>query len=293
MKNICILYNGGSYGTFVAWALHYFPGAVDTMPFNNNGNSHKFQKNNLNNIANCKKFIHSTENFDIVRMHPKTEENTDIIDNLKFINENFNKVIYLIPTRDSIAWNINNKFEKIWDKGWLKHSEFLISDRFVGWNKSSIEQMDLWELREFLSLFIYPQHVSECELEKMQDIQKEFTKFKFVTIESLRDNFKDTLESLLAHCELTLLRSDQIEEIYQKWIDLQFHCHKDKIINNIIDSVVDHNKYYDWKEFKLTLLDEALVQYYLRQHNIEIKCYDLNTFPTNTDELKSYLDYIT
>jgi hypothetical protein len=226
-------------------------------------------------------------------MHPKINLEDNIIDNLKFVNENFNKVIYLTPSSNSIAWNINNKFEKIWPEGWLariadcnKHD---FCNAFSKWNKSTLSDLEVWELREFLSIQIYPQHLSEIELEKTQDIQKEFTKFKFVTIESLRDNFKDTLNSLLDYCELPLTRPDHIEEIYQKWIDLQFHCHKDKIINNIIDSILANN-YYNWADSKLTLVDEALVQYYLRNHNIKIKCYNLNNFPTNTDELRTYFE---
>ena len=290
MKNICILYNSGGYGTFIEWCLNYFIGAEDSLPFNSNGNSHNFSGVQLLNFSGCKKYISSDNNFPIVRFHPKTNKDEDILDNLKFVNDHFNKIIYVIPNKNSIAWNLNNKFEKIWDKGWLKHNEIQFADCLAGWDNQNLEHMKLWELREFLSLYLYPQHLAESELEKMQDVQKEFTKFQFITIDSLRDNFKDTIVSLLKYCELTPTQLDKVEKIYQEWISRQYHCYKDITINNIIDSVLSNN-FYDWLDRNLTLVDQALIQYYLRQHNIEIKCYNLDVFPTNTTILRNYLDY--
>ena len=106
------------------------------------------------------------------------------------------------------------------------------------------------------------------------------------------DNFKDTIISLLDYCQLDIVNLDKIEEVYQSWISYQYHYFKDRILNDIIESILN-NTYYDWKQYKLTLVDEALIQYYLRQHNIEIKCYNLNSFPTNTDDLRKYFDYVT
>jgi hypothetical protein len=228
----------------------------------------------------------------MVRFHPKTSKDENILDNLRFVNKHFNKIIYVIPSKNSTAWNLNNKFEKIWAEGWLKHNEIEFADCLAGWDKENLEHMKLWELREFLSLYLYPQHLAESELEKMQDVQKEFTKFKFITIDSLRDNFKDTIVSLLEYCELIPTQLDKVEKIYQEWFSRQYHCYKDTIINDIVDSVL-HDSFYDWSDRNLTLVDEALIQYHLRQYNIEIKCYNLNSFPTNTDNLRTYFDYVT
>jgi len=289
MKNICILYNGGGYGTFIEWCLNYFIGAEDSLPFNTNGNSHNFSGVQLVNFSGCKNYISSDNNFPMVRFHPKTNKDENILDNLRFINEHFNKIIYVIPSKNSTAWNLNNKFEKIWDEGWLKHNEIQFADCLARWDKENLEHMEPWELREFLSLYLYPQHLAESELEKMQDVQKEFTKFKFITIDSLRDNFKDTIVSLLEYCELNPTQLDKVEKIYQEWISRQYHCYKDIIINDIMDSVL-HDSFYDWSDRNLTLVDEALIQYYLRQHDIEMKCYNLDVFPTNTTILRNYLD---
>jgi hypothetical protein len=294
MKNICILFNGGSYGTFLEWCLNYFSDLNfnDSLPFNTNGNSHKFHGNQKLNFSGAVNYINSSEDLPVIRFHPKTTKDENLIDNLKFVDKNFRKIVYLIPTKNTMAWNLNNKFEKIWDEGWLKHHEIQFVNCLAGWDKENIEHMETWELREFLSLYLYPQHLAESELEKMQDIQKEFTEFQFITIDSLRDNFKDTIITLLEYCKLTPTRLNKVEEIYQEWISRQYHCYKDIVIKDIIDSVLNNNL-YDWSDNKLTLVDEALIQFYLRQHSIEIKCYNLNTFPTNTTILNNYLDYTT
>lgn len=291
MKNICILYNGGSYGTFIEWCLNYFIGAEDSLLFNINGNAHNFSGNQLVTFSGCKEYIMSNKNFSIVRFHPKTNKDENILDNLRFVNDHFNKIIYLIPNKNTIAWNLNNKFEKVWEEGWLKHNEIQFANCLAGWDQENIEHMETWELREFLSLYLYPQHLAESELERIQGIQKEFTKFQFITIDLLRDNFKDTVVSLLEYCELIPTRFDKVEKIYQEWISRQYHCYKDIVIKDIIDSVLSNN-FYDWSDSKLTLVDEALIQFYLRQHGIEIKCYNLDIFPTNTKILRNYLDYI-
>ena len=202
MKNICILYNAGSYGTFLEWCLNYFSGVTDIIPFNSNGNSHKWTGNHLKNISICKSIMASLDADAIVRFHPKTTENENITDSLTFATENFNKVIYLTPTDNSIAWNIDNKFYKVWKAGWEKHNELMVLEKLTAWNVKNLDEMELWELREFLSMYIYPQHSSETELEKLQDTQKEFTKVQFIPIELLRDDFKTTIIQLLDYCDL-------------------------------------------------------------------------------------------
>ena len=290
MKNTCILFNGGSYGTFVEWCLNYFSNLMfdESLPFTEIGNSHRFVGNQLININGCLRYVDSQYNYSFVRAHPVTQQDDDIIINLQYINNNFNKIIFLSSTVDTMAWNINNKFEKIYPHGWLKEFESAFSDNLQQWNCNGLNQMADWEEREFLSINIYEQHLSEIKFDKHQYIKDTFSKFQFVTIDLLRDNFKDTVLSLLEYCNLEVVRVNKFDYVYQEWIKLQHHCNKDQLIKTIIASIIN-NTYYDWADYKLTLVDEALIQYYLREQHIEIKCYNLNTFPTNTTELKEYL----
>jgi len=110
-------------------------------------------------------------------------------------------------------------------------------------------------------------------------------------VDDLINNFEYTITNLIEKLELKLVRTN-FSEVYESWISLQKHINKDKIISNIITAILDNN-YYDWSDQNLTLVDEALIQFYLRQKKIDLNCYNLNVFPTNTNELKKYFNYVT
>jgi len=303
MKNICITYGAGTYGTFLQWAMYRFSELyqstnliVPDLPFNDNGNSHLFVGNHLQNTINFKQailsYIHSNKNHPIVRIHPKCSNEVDnLLDNLEYVSKNFKKGIHLTPASDSVAWSINNKFEKIWEDGWLVNQEKLYQHNLKGWNKNSLADMVPWELREFLSFFIYPQHVSETEYSRLSEFAEKLPNIKIVPITELRDNLKGTLLSILDYCELAPANLDKFEEVCTGWIQRQYHCNKDSLIKQIVDSVMLDTK-YDWKGEELTLVDEALVQYYLRENGLEIKCNNLNKFPSNSVALKKITYYV-
>ena len=134
--------------------------------------------------------------------------------------------------------------------------------------------------------------MSETELNRLPQFQQTFPTVKFVPIDLLKNDFKNTIIDLLNYCELTPTNIDKIDSIHTIWREKQFHMNKDQLINDIVTAIIS-NTFYDWKQHYLKLIDEALIQYHLRKHNIEIKCYNLNSFPTNTDNLRTYFDYVT
>lgn len=287
MNHLCIVYNGGSYGTFVEWSLSYFGGLITdpTLPFTANGSSHNF-KYECKNTRSIE-ILKNLNNVTIYKQHPKTSKDDDIFNTLDIIDSHFNYIIFLHHTLSSVAWNINNKIDKI--PFWSKY-EHLTSEEWSNclreWGVDSYLSAARWQQREFLSLNIYQQHEAETEILKLDKIRSQFSNFKFVPIEDLRDNYKDTLLSLLDFCKFTPVNIDQVDYVYNEWLKLQFHCNKDQIINNIVTSIINSTN-YSWSN--LTLVDEALIQYYLRNIGIEIRCYELNDFPTNTVDLKKYL----
>jgi hypothetical protein len=296
MKHICIMYNAGAYGTFIEWALNYFSielynKEID-LPFTDQGTAHNFQGHRLLSYENVIDYINSDLNYSIIRFHPKTRKKEDISEVLTTITKNFKKVIYLTPTYSSILWNMNNKKEKIERKFHIEEEEEFYTPNLKNWNVLTVDEAEPWQLREFLSLFKYPQFMSETELNRLPQFQQTFSTVKFVPIDLLKNNFKDTIIDLLNYCELTPTNIDKIDSIHTVWKEKQFHMNKDQLINDIITAIIS-NTFYDWKQHNLTLIDEALIQYHLRQHNIEIKCYNLNSFPTNTDNLRTYFDYVT
>ena len=134
---------------------------------------------------------------------------------------------------------------------------------------------------------LYSQYTSES----CWSIADKFDNCIKLSVDDLINNFEYTITNLIEKLELKLVRTN-FSEVYESWISLQKHINKDKIISNIITAILDNN-YYDWSDQNLTLVDEALVQFYLRQKKIDLNCYNLNVFPTNTTELKKYFNYVT
>lgn len=281
-KNICIAYNAGSYGTFVDWCINYFSNSnfPQNLPFCHTGSSHKFKGNHFLSFEQLKDFAtNNILNFQTFRVHPKNKEQHNLEQNLSEILAYSRKIILLHPTYDSIVWNINNKFEKI-GGNYFEKQENNILKNITNWGAQSLKQMLKWELREFLSFYIYQQHLSETELENILNLKEKFPEICFVEIEKLRDNFSNTIKELLAYCELPLINEDKINFVYTNWLDRQFHKNKDLDINTIVFNILQ-NKDFDWSDKNLTLIDEAMIQMKLQENNLKIKCYNLNNLPTS------------
>jgi len=283
-KTIPILFNGGTYGTFVEWCLLYFSGQLNFLPFNKSGNSHKFVGNHLLNMSGWNKYLESSEVYDLVRFHPKTIESESLITNIDKILLSVDRAILLYAGPQSLLLNLNNKFEKIWSNGWLGQNENIFLPNLKGWGKSNLDGMEVWEIREFLSYYIIPQHLSETEIDKLAAYQP--ASLLKIEIQELFDNFETVIKQLLQYCNLSLVRDD-FDSIYKEWAALQKHAAKDKVVDNIIKSVIG-NISCEWEE--LTIVDEAIIQMRLRDlHQLELKCYNLNVFPTNTNDLQKLL----
>ena len=302
MKNICIIYNAGAYGTFINWVLTDFLKSPSERPFLDNGSAHQFRGNHLNThtagirpkvLEELTDYVNSDKDYKVIRVHPKAsiQDNNNLNDLLDYVNKNFKKAILLHPTYDSIIWNINNSQYKIHPDEIIRESAELKSN-LINWGVTNDAEAELWQLREFMSYYKYPQFLSESEIDLIPQLKDKFTNIHFLPIDSLRINFNKTIADLLRYCELPEIDNNIIDTLGKDWAAKQWHMNKDPLIKKIITSTIN-NEYHDWSQVDLTTIDEAMIQYYLREYNIEIKCYNLNQFPTNTNELRTYLDYTT
>jgi transcription termination factor NusB len=284
---IPILFTAGMYGTFLHWALSYFSGLTDlASPHTNLGNSHKFNALHLKNIAGWREYASGDRYSKLVRLHPRVFADDHVVPNINEILHTVNKLIIIYHTDDYLSLALNNKFEKIWAHGWLVERQAEFVDKLKNWGKSSLHEMETWQLREFLSLYIYQQHNIETEY---KDLCTYFNpKVYKLDIHDMIYNFEDTITNVLSYCNLPLIRNN-FEEVYQEWISYQKHLKKDKVVNTIVDSVIN-NYTFDWSDQNLTLVDEAIVQMRLRDlHKLDLTCYNLNVFPTNTNDLQKLL----
>lgn len=289
MKNICIIYNGGTYGTFIEWCLHYFSdlSVSDVLPFTPVGNSHNFKGNYLPDHDAVDEYVNSPDDFLTVRYHIKRQEQDDTLKRLEFICDNFKKIIFMHCTSNSFIWNINNKIDKVHKEGWLNYEKYGFKNLDQWGVGKNIDTMAPWEIREFLSFYLQEQHTSESDLRNIDQIRSTFTNVCMIPIENLRDEFTQTIKRLLDYCELPLVRNN-FDYVYDQWISLQFHKNKDQLLKEIVMSIIN-NEYLDWASNNLTLADTAMIQHSLRQQGLEIKCHGLDKFPTNSLALKELL----
>lgn len=282
---IPIMFSAGSYGTFVAWTLSYFSGQTDIIPFNKlTGSSHQFITVHVGGIEDWRTYKSGTNYQKIIRVHPKFAHE-DIVNNIVEIANTTNKAILLDGTTN-IASVINNKFTKIHANGWIAAQGNKVQDNIVKWGKQNYNDMLPWEQREFLSIYLIPQHLSEIGYYELKDFAH--PKVKIVNISELFTDFEATVKMLLDYCELPLIR-DNFAEIYSMWRPLQVHANKDALIASIVNAI-QTSQYLSWADTPLSLVDEAIVQMQLRNlHNLDMLCYNVNEFPTNTIDLKKIL----
>lgn len=281
------MYGGGLYGTFIEWCLCYFSQTdfSSEFPFNSNGNSHLYDGNFQSNLV---EYLNSKQYHRFARCHFRTSESLSVFESFEKICASIPKIVYMHLTENSMIWTMNNKFEKILDPvKWLQRDLALVSDRLQNWGENKRpENLETWELREFLSFYLYDQHAAEMDLHHTDEFRSRFSDCKFIDVADLRDNFSNVIVNLMQYLDLEFVRKD-FDRVYKKWIVLQTHCYKDQLIKSIVLNLLN-NKYQEWNN-SLTLVDEAMIQYFLRNHGYELQCHGLNHFPSNTKDLKKVM----
>lgn len=324
MQNkIAIYYHVGAYGTFIEWCVNYLSQNLSNveLPFTELGNAHKFNRDTV--IVSEKMFKTAlNENKNLIRLHPGTTSRKSYKllktakqsincyrTELALLEKHFDKIIVLYFNEQNLLWSSNNivkcfvnKEEVDFDslhqreaknyKGIFSKTlvDFLIfklkkttKNLVTNWNKDSIKKMKTWELREFLSFYLYEQWI---DLHKgLATLDKEFPNILLVEIGQLRDNFTETLNKLFQYLDLKL-NHKHVELVYQNWSQVQYFQNRDKEIKNIVSSIIN-NIEFSWD--KLSIIDEADIQRQLRNNDIELKCFNLDEFPTSVQEFQSLL----
>jgi len=254
----------------------------------------------------------------ITSVHPISEEDDNIIEILTKISENFRNIIHIVPTvNKSFLYALMNAQSKISigavvpgtkkeiadspidittllyevdkEKYYSTYLSKGFKDNMNQWPTNDEGELDPWALREFYSFYIYLAWYDQNRLDDVKAIQDIDNVHVIHTEDFLSwETFLTMLIDVKQHCGLLTPRLGKMEEIWNKWIVLQEHKNKDQIVVEIINNILaDRN--FDWADKNLTIYDEAMIQYYLREKNIEIKCNELNVFPTNTNDLKELL----
>ena len=144
------------------------------------------------------------------------------------------------------------------------------------------QELDYWELREWFSIF-YTNWIQEWT-ESYQNVQKDF-----LTVSNVDFLYhpKQCLERIFEHCELTFNQKD-IDKFVKMWQNKQqYIINNENLCRDIIANTIEQLD-FSWES--TNIVQEAIIQKRLRDCGYEIKCWNLNTFPTNTEQLYNLLE---
>jgi len=158
----------------------------------------------------------------------------------------------------------------------------------VNWNSNytSWKEMKAWELREWMSIF-YPQWTLEWVNSK--DVKFNCDPFLVSSIDILT-NLKSTFLKISEYLGLTVINKKELTQFCNKWTKAQQYIIDEyKSIELIVNNTLS-NKDYDWPI--LNIIAESIIQKRLRDAGYELKCYNLNRFPTNSKTLANLLEKV-
>ena len=154
------------------------------------------------------------------------------------------------------------------------------------WNEkyTSFEDAERWELREWFSIF-YSGWTSKW-IDNHHEVDSQYLKIS--NSEYLND-MHACFKKIFDYCNLTFDESltDEYNNFIDYWLAAQQPIiDEHALVNNIVDAVV---KNYDYSWNDLNIIQESIIQKKLRDNGVEIECWNLNTLPKNTNDLKAVL----
>lgn len=151
------------------------------------------------------------------------------------------------------------------------------------WNQNYNSYSDFkpWEFREWFSLF-YPSWIQEWQ-QSYKQVPDNWLK---ISSNSVLHDTANTFEKIIDFCNLT--KKHGLDNFANRWQNAQKYILDEyKLINTIVDHTVKKQE-YNWES--LHPVAEAMIQQKLRTHGFEIRCNNLDIFPTNSIDLYNLLD---
>jgi hypothetical protein len=288
-----IVYPAGAYGTYLEWALTTLttPRPISD-PGRPNGNSHNFLGNHLSRIENWREYLTESKTFSFSRLHPKIFENDSVINNVNEISQNARRVINLYPDNDTYLLVIHNYLYKIWNNFWDGGLKYVKKDDvYNNWpvDKSvPLDQLPRWIQREYFSYNVFPSWEAQVEW-FLPDSYSGNTNCQYLFVNDLLSDFAGSMARLEKFLEVTYVRPiDDLLPYHSANLSRQKHMTQQSLAEAIIDAATNQ-KELAWESDALTIFTEAWIQNQLRARGFELKCHDLDIFPTNSLQLHDLL----
>lgn len=270
-NTVLILYPPGAYGTFFEWGLNYFSGQLDDdrLPFTTNGSSHGFVGNSMHQPRGrslLDQYMAGEQEHQFIRCHGGDLNVVTAQQTVDRYKKSLKKIVYIDPDLPLLV--LHNHLTKVPGGAPLF---------------PNFSHLSIWEQRENLSLWLNRYlnfYQYRCDLTDPYVLT--------VSLKKLISDPEETFKSVFDELDLTFIDRNSTK-IFSQWLSLQKFTNRDELCNSIIEATVT-NKFLSWPSTSLDIYDEAFVQRGLKVlHNLTLKCYNLNAFPTSTEELWKYL----
>ena len=256
---------------------------TDVLPITSSCNLIFIRNNELHQSTTLADYLAGTDEYQFLRTTATVIDDVDYQQHRSFVQEykKFFKRIVCLTQDQSCHLLILHNFLK---KGNLLQ-QFV--DRTLLQNKDAFAATDtvpIWQLREMIS---FEHHKLVQYTTQLYQPSTEIGVIN-VSIRNLIDHFQNTLVGLFDDLDLPMTRCDQLHRVESEWLGDEKFIGTDQLCLDIVTNTLAGNT-FSWSTDQLTLIDEAYVQYLLRQHQFELRCYGLDMFPTNSVQLKQLL----
>ena len=303
-SSIGIVYNGGSYGTYLHWLIFTLTTDVPVIsPLTAATTSHGFEHQavqhdpkycNMTRGYSIKKFekLSSDSIPMLFRVHPKTHQTESAVFNIeKKLLSKINQVLIAYPDPESYLLNINNYMYKIWNDLWSGPLKYINKDdlynNFAVKSGTPLADIDRAIIREYLSFNVFPSW--ESQVEWFLPNQLHNSRCHFVYLNDLLYRPVETLEQIKKFCNLTWTKDvSSILDIHYQNLETQKFLTQDSLAYSIL-TAIDRKQNFEWQSQDLTLITEAWIQCALRKQGKELQCDQLSVFPSSTFELANYI----
>jgi hypothetical protein len=162
------------------------------------------------------------------------------------------------------------------------YDEGLLAD-IKKWNKeyNSFNDMRPWELREFFSLYY-----TDCVKDWLNAQLLAPSNWLKISTYDLLNNSRETFKKVCNFIdEFDNSKEIEFNKFSDTWLEKQRYLIKElELVNKIVDYTTNQ-KITSWTSSQLCLLSEAMIQKKLRDNGYDLKCYGLDTFPTDSIQL--------
>lgn len=269
---INVLFPPGCYGTFLAKCLYKLTSLNQTgdcnFVFDEYGSSHDHRLINTRHIINYGHVINYINPMDsLVVIVPCKHHYLDYFDNqfCKNEKEHICNYIHTLYSANEVQYKL-----------------------LQSWNYSDplTDNTPTWILREWCSFWIH-----DC-LDQSYSVQKYqgFDRATYVSTQEIFKNLYTLVSNLAADLSLTVtVDKQEIAKIQKNFVKNQkLHGIQKKCQLWVRDIIEGKNSISPCR----TIFDEAFVQHLLRTHGYEIKCNELNLYPTNASEFNKIIYYV-